>query len=206
MKDIRKPALYLLSTLLLSGLIGCKTHPEIQTLSGGYEEITHPNVSRDSSEQARVSLNYRGQDDRMLLIWPSLFASDEIIKGDVAIFVGDEAYVSSDPDDPRGTKPRVFMVKAPGPPLDVTDQVLWHWAKESGMDFDKAVRLFNLAALVNQGDKVEVQLEFYVNENGWPDNGTLQLDWNQIAEIMRTVQAKGTPRKDPRWGAPFIGN
>jgi hypothetical protein len=206
MKAIWKPVLYLLSAILLPGLIGCKTHPEIQTLSGGYEEITHPNISQDNPEQARVSLNYRAADGRTLLIWPSLFSSDEIIKGDVVIFIGDEAYVSSDQDDPRGTKPRVFVVKAPGPPMDVTDQVLWRWAKESGRDYDKAARLFNLATLVNHGDNVELQLEFYVNESGWPDNATMRLDWNQITEIMRTVEAKGTLHRDPRWGAPFIKN
>jgi hypothetical protein len=206
MKTIRKPALYLLSTILLLGLIGCKTHPEIQTLSGGYEEITHPNRSPAASVEPRVSLNYRSPDGRELLIWPSVFASEEVIKDDVAIFVGDKAYVSSDPDDPRGTKPRLFAVKAPNPPLDVTDEVLWYWSKASGRDFGKARRLFNIATPVNKGDNVEVQLEFYVNESGWPDNATLQLDWNQIAEIMRTVQAKGTVHKDPRWDTPYIQN
>jgi hypothetical protein len=53
---------------------------------------------------------------------------------------------------------------------------------------------------------VEVQLEFYVNESGWPDNSKLDLDWNQISEIMRTVQAKGTKHTDPRWDTPFIDN
>jgi hypothetical protein len=100
----------------------------------------------------------------------------------------------------------LFAVKASGPPLDITDEVLWYWCKSSGKNFAKAVQLFNVATLVNQGDKVLVQLEFYVNERDWPDNASFQLDWNQISEIMRTVKAKGTMHKDPRWGTPYIQN
>src|SRR5215831_10007872 len=188
MKAIKKLVFCLMSALLFPGLVGCKTHQETHTPGDGYKEITHPNRSPNDDEQARVSLEYRGPDGQTYLIWPSLFTSDEIIKADVAVFVGDEAYVSPNPNDPRGTKPRLFAVKAPGPPLDITDEVLWYWCKASGKDFAKAMRLFNVATLVNHGDKVEVQLEFYVNERDWPDNATLQLDWNQISEIMRTVK------------------
>lgn len=206
MKLIQNPVLYLCSTLLYLGLAGCKTHLETRPLAAGYEEITHPNRTPDSTEQPRVSLNYHAADGQTLLIWPSLFTSDEIIRGDVAIFVGDKAYVSSDPYDPRGTKPRVFAVRAPDPPLDITDEVLWYWSKASGKDFRKALELYNFASLVNQGDKLEVQLEFYVNETDWPDSTTFQLDWNQISEIMRTVKAKGTMHKDLRWQTPYIQN
>jgi hypothetical protein len=206
MKAIKIPVFYLLSALLFPGLTGCKTHTETQSLSSGYEEISHPNRTPGNEEEPRVSLEYLSPDGQRLLIWPSLFTSDEIIKADVAIFVGDEAYVSSNPNDPRGTKPRLFAVKAPAPPLDITDEVLWYWCRSSGKDFAKAVQLFNVATLTKQGDKVHVQLEFYVNERDWPDSASFQLDWNQISEIMRTVKAKGTMHKDPRWGTPYIQN
>jgi hypothetical protein len=51
-----------------------------------------------------------------------------------------------------------------------------------------------------------LQLEFWVDENGWPDNSTLQLDWNQVSDIMRAVKEKGTVRRDLQWGTPYIGN
>lgn len=206
MKSIPTAVIYLSSTLMLLSVAGCKTHSEVQTLGSGYEEVTHPNRSPTSEEPARISLNYRSPNGQMYLIWPSLFTRDEIIKGDLALFVGDEAYVTTNPDDPRGTKPRLFAVSAPGLPLDITEEVLWYWCKASGKDFAKAVRLFNVATLENRGDTVEVQLEFYVNERDWPDTARLQLDWNQISEIMRTVKAKGTTHKDPRWGTPYIEN
>jgi hypothetical protein len=206
MKTVNKPVFCLFSALLFLGLVGCKTHTQTQNLTNGYEEITHPNVSPNDSIMARISLNHRGPDGESALVWPSLFGTDVIIKDDLAVFVGDEAYVSSNPDDLRGTKPRLFAVVAPNPPLDITDEVVWYWCKASGKDFARALQLFNMATLVNRGDKVEVQLDFYVNESGWPDNGSLQLDWNQISEIMRTVKAKGKVQRDPRWGTPYIQN
>ncbi|MGP8020522.1 MAG: hypothetical protein ACLPRE_05985 [Limisphaerales bacterium] len=174
-------------------------------MSGGYEETIHPVKSMDPAD-ARVSLDYRGPDGRTILVWPSLYGTDAVIKGDVAFFVGDKAYVSSDPDDPRGTKPRLFAAQPPGPPLDITDEMLWYWSKASGKDFTKAMQLLNLATPVANGNHLDVQLEFWVNENGWPDNSTLQLDWNQVSEIMRTVKVKGKVRKDLRWGTPYIEN
>jgi hypothetical protein len=205
MELIKKLSFYILPGLLCLGLAGCATPPRIQPLSGGYEEISHPAKSEDSADM-RISLDYRGPDGRTILIWPSLYGSDAVIKSDMAFFVGDKAYVSPDPDDPRGTKPRLFAVQPPGPPLDITDEVLWYWSKASGKDFAKAVQLFNLATPVANDKHLDVQLEFWVNENGWPNYSTLQLDWNQVSEIVNTVKAKGTMHKDLRWGTPFIAN
>ncbi len=112
MKLIQKLAFCLFPALLCFGLTGCTTPPRIQPLSGGYEETIHPVKSMDPAD-ARVSLDYRGPDGRTILVWPSLYGTDAVIKGDVAFFVGDKAYVSSDPDDPRGTKPRLFAAQPP---------------------------------------------------------------------------------------------
>jgi hypothetical protein len=192
--------------LLCIGLAGCSTPPVVQHLSNGYGEVAHPRKSADTPADMRVSFEYREPDGKTILIWPSLYGVGEVIKGDVAIFVGDKAYVSSDPDDPRGTKPRLFAVQAPGLPLDITDEVLWYWSKASGKNFEKAVQLLNMATPVEKGDKLEVQLEFWMGGNGWPENSTLQLDWNQVSDIMRTVKEKGTVHKDLRWGTPYIEN
>lgn len=206
MKLIKNLVFYLSPALLCIGLAGCSTPAMVQPLSNGYVEVTHPHRSMFSSTDLRVSFEYREPDGKTILIWPSLYGAGEVIKGDVAIFVGDKAYVSSDPDDARGTKPRLFAVRAPGLPLDITDEVLWGWSKASGKDFAKAVQQFNLATPAEKNNQLELQLEFWVDENGWPNNSTLQLDWNQVSDIMRAVKAKGTVRKDLQWGTPYIGN
>lgn len=205
MELIKKLVFGFAPALLCFGLAGCTTPPRIQPLSGGYEEIVHPAKSMDPAD-ARVSLDYRGPNGRTILIWPSLYGSDVVIKGDVVIFVGDKAYVSPDPDDPRGMKPRVFAAQPPGPPLDITDEVLWYWSKATGKDFAKAVQLFTLATPGERNNHLELQLEFWMGGNGWPDNSTLELDWNQVLEIMRTVKEKGTAHKDLRWGTPYLEN
>jgi hypothetical protein len=124
--------------------------------------------------------------------WPSLWVT--------------RPYVSPDPDDPRGIKPRLFAVQPPGRPLDITDEVLWCWSKATGKDFGKAVQLLTLATPVEMNNQLGVHLEFWMGGNGWPDHSTLQLDWNQVSEIMRTVREKGTVRKDLRWGTPYLEN
>lgn len=205
MELIKKLVFGFVPALLCLGLAGCTTPPRIQPLSGGYEEVVHPAKSMDPAD-ARVSLDYRGPNGRTILIWPSLYETDAVIKGDMAIFVGDKAYVSPELDDPRGTKPRLFAVQPPGPPLDITDDVLWSWSKATGKDFAKAVQLFTLATPVERNNHLELQLEFWMGGNGWPDNSTLQLDWQQVSEIMRTAKEKGTVHKDLRWGTPYLEN
>ena len=204
MKPIKNLAFRFLSVLLCIGLAGCSTHPPAQHLSSGYGEVAHPLKSADSPADTRISFEYREPDGKTILIWPSLYGVGEVIHGNVAIFVGDKAYVSSDPDDRRGTKPRLFAVQTPGLPLDITEEVLWYWSKASGKDFGKAVQLFNMATPVEKNNQLDLQLEFWMGGNGWPENSTLQLDWNQVSDIMRQVREKGTVRKDLRWGTPYI--
>jgi len=177
----------------------------VQPVGGGYQEVTHPARSGDPADE-RISLEYRAPDGRITLVWPALSGVPEIVRGNVAVFVGDNAYISSDPDEPRGMIPRLFAVRAPNPPLDITDEVLWYWSKASGKNFANAVRLLEMATPSEVGNKLEVQLEFWEGGNGWPDNATLQLDWNQVSDIMRTVEDKGTVHKDLRWGTPYVGN
>jgi hypothetical protein len=138
------------------------------------------------------------------LIWPSLYGVNEVVKGDLAIFVGDKAYVSPDPNDPRGTKPRLFAVRSPALPLDITDEVLWRWSKASGKDFAKAVQLFSMVTPEERNGRLELQLEFWTEEKDWPDTTTFQLDWNQVFDIVREVKENGVVRKDLRWGTPYI--
>ena len=63
-----------------------------------------------------------------------------------------------------------------------------------------------MATPVEKNNQLELQLEFWEDGNGWPDNATLQLDWNQVSDIMRAVKEKGTVHKDLRWGTPYIEN
>jgi hypothetical protein len=206
MKLIKNPIVHLSLAMLCVGLAGCALHhPVVVPLGNGYEEVAHPTrASMSQPETMRISFQYRAPDGKTALIWPSLYGVGEVIKGDVAIFVGDKAYVSSDPDDRRGMKPRLFAVRSPAPPLDITDEILWRWSKASGKDFAKAGQLFSLVTPEEKNGQLELQLEFYTEERDWPDKATIQLGWNQVSDIMREVQVKGKVHKDLRWGTPYI--
>jgi hypothetical protein len=192
---------------LCAGLTGCASphHPVVVPVGNGYEEVAHPTrASMTQPELMRISFLYRAPDGKMTLVWPSLYGVGEVINGDVAVFVGDKAYVSQDPDDPRGTKPRLFAVRSPGLPLDITDEILWRWSKATGKDFTKAGQFFSMVTPGEINGQLGLQLEFYTEETDWPDKSMLQLDWKQVSDIMREVQEKGTVHKDLRWGTPYI--
>jgi hypothetical protein len=112
--------------------------------------------------------------------------------------------VQPDSDIPRSVKPRLFAVRSPALPLDITDEVLRQWSNKSGKDFAKALDRFSMVTPAEKNGQLELQLEFWTNEKDWPDKTTLQLDWNQVFDIMREVKEKGTLHKDPRWGTLYI--
>jgi hypothetical protein len=200
MKLIKRSVVHFSLALLCLGLAGCSTHHPVAPVGGGYEEESHPSRTGDT----RVSFQYRAPDGKITPIWPALYGVGEVIKGDVAIFVGEKAYVSSDPDDPRGTKPRLFAVRSPALPLDITDAVLWRWSKAAGKDFAKALDQFSMVTAAERNGQLVLQLEFWTQEKDWPDKTTVQLDWNQVSDIMREVKEQGTLHQDPRWNTPYI--
>jgi hypothetical protein len=118
--------------------------------------------------------------------------------------VGDRAYVSQNPDDPRGTRPRLFAVRPPALPLDITDEVLWRWSKASGKDSAKALDRFSMVTPAEKNGQLELQLEFFTEERDWPDKAAFKLGWDQVSDIMREVKAKGTLHKDLHWGTSYI--
>ena len=205
MKLIKNPIIHFSLAILCVGLTSCMTPNPVAPLGGGYEEKGHPNRSTTAPADTRVSFQYRAPDGKIILIWPSLYGVGEVINGDVAIFVGDKAYVQSNPDNPRGVNPRLFAVRSPALPLDITDEVLWRWSKAAGKDFTKALDRFSLVTPAEKNGQLELQLEFWTEEKDWPDKTTVQLDWNQMSDIMREVKEKGVMRKDPRWDTPYIG-
>ena len=195
----------ILLAMLCAGLAGCVSQNPVAPLSNGYEEVAHPTrASVSQPETTRISFQYRSPKGRTILIWPSLYGVNEVVKGDLAIFVGDKAYVSPNPDDPRGAKPRLFAVRSPGLPLDITDEVLRQWSKASGKDFDQARAIFSLMIPEEKNGRLELHLEFWTQARDWPDKTAFQLDWNQVFDIMREVKAKGVERKDVRWGTSYI--
>ncbi len=202
MKLIHRPLFILSITTLCIGLAGCASKPMVEPLGNGYARLAHPTrASRDQPETMRVSLEYKKLDGKPILVWPSLYGVDEVVKGDLVIFVGDRAYVHPLTDEPKGTQPRLFADRAPGLPLDITDELLWRWSKTSGKDFTQAAQLLSLASPSENNGQLQVHLIFASDD--WPDT-LVQLDWNQVSDIIREVREKGTVYRDLRWHTPYI--
>lgn len=208
MKSLRHFAFRLLPPLLGLGLAGCQTRSATTPVANGYEEMSHPHHALiDEPEPPRISFQYRAADGAVTRIWPSLYGVNEVVHGGLAIFVGDKAFIEPE----RVTHPRLFAVQSPGLPLDITDEVLWRWAKANRKDFGRTLAQFALVTPAEENGRLELRLQFdaankwFGEDHNWPDSGVLQLDWNQVAEIMRAVKAKGVVEKDLRWHTRYIG-
>ena len=202
MRMIKIPARLAIALLCL-GLTGCETQKIVAPLGNGYEEVTHPSrATSDETDLTRISFQYRGSDGKTILIWPSLYGVQEVVKGDLAIFVGDVSYVEG---DSKGTWPRLFAVQSPALPLDITDEVLRRWSRSAGRDFRQTSNKFRLVTPMERSGRLELQLEFDTEGNNWPDSAVLQLDWNEVSDIMRTVKTKGVATKDLKQHTPYIG-
>jgi len=210
MKLSKNTAACLMLALLVPGWFGCKTHSMVAPVSNGYEEVSHPkrNFTLFADPVApRISFQHRGTDGTVTLIWPSLYGVNEVVKGDLAIFVGDRGYIEPD----HVTHPRLFAVKSPDLPLDITDEVLREWAAATSRNYNRAQDKFTLATPEEKNGRLELRLEFtpadeISGRGDWPEQSALLLDWNQVEGIMQAVKAKGTEKKDLRWNTPFIGS
>ncbi len=185
------------------GLVGCQSNKSITALGSGYEEITHSTrLLIGESELLRTSFEHLGSGDKLVMILPSLYGVNEVINGDMAIFVGDKSYLES---GDKGTRPRLFAVKFPELPLDITEAVLWYWSKSASRDFSKTLNRFSLVTPEEKNGRLELQLDFLSEEKDWPDKAALELDWSQVSAIMNAVKKKGVVEKDLRWHTPYIG-
>ncbi len=189
--------------LVCLGLTGCQSPKTVKTLGSGYEETAHAmHAWAGESELPRVSFEHRESGGKPVLIWPSLYGVNEVIKGDLAVFVGDKAYMD---EGDKGIHPRLFAVKFPDLPMDITDEVLWYWSKSAGRNFNNTLNKFTLATPEEKDGRLELQIDFWSDEKDWPDKVMVQLDWSQVSAIMKAMKKKGVVKKDLRWHTAYIG-
>ena len=207
MKSNRK-LIYFLLPIFCASLTGCGTIPSYEDKGGSYVEATytHPGLWEPSGHRMALCYEYGGGLWHST-IWPDTFGV--FATNGVAIFTG---FVADNPprrDEPRATHERLFAVRSPDLPLDITDEILWRYSKESGEDFtkirnggyvdwkegDNAVEFsFPTEAHNNHGPQHDslTGMEFPSTSNDW----NIKLDWNQISDVMREVKEKGIVRKD----------
>ena len=208
MKLLKNFATGLVLASLVTLWAGCQTHPTTTPLSNGYEEVSHPyRAWMDEAPPPRVALQYRAKDETITPIWDSLFGVNEVIKGDLVVFVGEVAYY--DPD--RATRPRLFAAKPKGLPLDITDEAMARWAKTNGRNAKTAAQKVNIIVPAEKDGGIELSFEFSSSDkwtghrDDWPDESTLALTWLDVNQFMQTVKTNGIEKKDIRWQTSYLG-
>ena len=97
---------------------------------------------------------------------------------------------------------RIFAVKAPEPPLDITSEVIRIWCKESHYDYAAALARASIANTEEKADALEFTFAVFRGED-WP-NTVVRVSWLGISEIMREVKEHGVVRKDHRYGTKYV--
>jgi hypothetical protein len=189
------------------GIAGCQTQPKAERTGGVYVEISHKSHTfLPGDHPARISLNHQDADGHASLIWPSLYCKTLLVKDNTALFVADKSFLQG---GEASIHPRLFAVKFPGLPVDITREVLGYWAAANGKDFGKTLNRFTLAVPEEKDNGVALHLEFwsgsYLADEDWPETGELMLSWPEVTSLMRSVQTKGLTQKDPRWHTEYIG-
>jgi hypothetical protein len=205
MKFLHRPLACLLTALVGVALTGCRTTQKTTHLGSGYEEVSHHiHTAFNTGEEPapRVSFQYMSPDKTLTRIWPSLYGAPEVIHDGLAIFVGDLSY--SDEGNPA-SRPRLFAVKAPEMPLDITGDVLALWARLTGRNFTSAVQRFNLMTPEADDNGLLLHLEFVnqdylVVDKNWPDKSDLL-----VSKIMEKTKKIGIYKEDPLWHTPYLG-
>ena len=121
--------------------------------------------------------------------------------------MGDRAYIEPD----RVTHPRLFVMKPPGVPVDITDEILRQWSQAAGKDLNIARDRFVTAHPGRNRRPLVLRIDFSLSDElfraGMDGRGksALRMDWSQVESIMQTVKAKGIQKSDLRWHTPYIG-
>src|SRR5689334_18650740 len=133
MRITRRNTRRTLILLTLALLAGCASR-SVEPIAGHYEEATYTQRSLSEPDAHRISLQYRDAHGQAVLIWPRLHGVRSLVRGELAIFVGEQGYRARRFSDLEPTRPRLFAVTAGEPPLDITDEVLRWWANRSEKD------------------------------------------------------------------------
>ena len=184
-------------------LAGCQSeHPgKAIPVGGGYVEVRHLKRGQEDDGTARTSLEHPGEGEKRVLIWPELYGVNEVIHGELAVFVGDVPVAKH-----GSTSPRLFLVVYPRLPVDVTGEILWRWARDTRHDFARAQEKFTLVTPVAAKDRLELHLDFWTDEGekGWPDKDILSLDWREITAMLARAEKRAEPAKAPGWDTPYL--
>jgi hypothetical protein len=172
----------LLLTLLTGSIVllgqGCEDKKsEFKPLSGGFG-VKAQWVGIDSGP--RAELYYKTNGSKPVLIWPFL-TGEMYYTNDLFFFVG-----SIRDEQGRISVERYFAVNAPGPAIDVSDDLLKRFADTNGWDFSMVRKKYGPAVLKKLSEGIEVH---FIGPYQQPD--TLLVNWEELSNIVQDVKRTG---------------
>jgi hypothetical protein len=175
-------------------------------LGGGYEEVVHTWTSISEPEATQISLQYRKPSSGRIIIWPSV--QGYVLKDDLAVFLGEKATEKLDTQNRRATEGRLFAVKSPELPLDITAQVLQQYCTETGLASTNFVK-DSFGSLKETKNALEIPFGILSRGERGPGtidihDTTMTISWHDIEAIMQDVKTTGTIHKDRVWGTSYI--
>ena len=131
-----------------------------------------------------AELYFKDKDSKPILIWPFFGSSsgEILITNDMAFFVADM------PDEQgRLGSGAYFAVQAPGPVLDISQDLLKLWAESNHLDFAKVRERYSPLEEIAVGNKIKVHYAGYKDEL----EGTFVISWEQVSNIIQDVKRTG---------------
>ena len=139
-----------------------------------------------------IKLQYHDPKGKQVVVWT--FLESEVFQKDgVAVFLAQKYYLWDGLDKRWGEEARVFAVKAPELPIDISTEIAGRWAQKSGKDVKAALTYLHDNGIMNgkvNGDN----LDFYMN------GSDMIVSWDEISDMMRVVKENGAVHKDPELG------
>jgi len=167
-----------LTALLLAQ--GCEDKKsEFKPLSGGFGVMAQW-VGIDSGP--RAELYYKTNNSKPVLIWPFL-TGEMHYTNDLFIFVG-----SIRDTDGTITIQRYLAAQAPGPAIDVSDDLLKRYVESNHLDFAEAREHYRPLGGGLGLKKVLDGIEVFIGPH---ETNTLLINWEQLSNIIQDVKRTG---------------
>jgi hypothetical protein len=189
--------------IIVAGLLcltGCGSISDYEPLGSGYIWVTHTQNSISEPSAHQFALEYSpGKGKRWKKVWPDLYGGIVVTNG-VAVFVAIKAYGPHTWGTPweSTSRPRLFAVRAPDYPLDITGPVLALTAKHRGQNLSEIENSAGFESLHQTSNGIKIR---FATRNWFDD---VELSWNQVSNIMIDVKNHGVVRKDLRFGSKYI--
>ena len=148
-----------------------------------------------------AELYYKGTNDNPVLVWPYIgtYGAPISYDNDVALLLADK------PDSAGDFGATVLIaVQGAGPPMDVSDDILQIVARQSNVDFKRALRSCSPIGLVKS--ETSLKVSFLSVQSPKTDVPNLQgyVTWQQIFEIMEDVRKTGITNVIKKTGFKYL--